>query len=506
MKSMRKSPVSAAVAAALMGLVGAVSTVDAATPSTTGTGQALIFPYYTVNGGWITTLNVMNTSDKTVAVKVRFHEKKNSRDVLDFNIVMSPFDAWTGWVQDSSTGPRIYTNDKSCTSPLVVNGVPASGFAYVGAFDDTGGSGSQRMRDGYVEMLVMGVSDLDPNAGDPEATDNTVPYNAKHVDGVPRDCPAVDKAFIATAAKWVAETDPRSYAGGGSGAPPAANDFRALAPTENPLKGNISWLQIGTGAGAGSTAIAVQDYARQNFVTAQQFPWFLEPTFASSGGLWTISGVTEFESAVTHYATLNEWADNGATGAVTDWAITFPTKAYHVDAFNEQIQAASSKYRNALNDVVSCDSDDAADRTTCTPLDVPVTVAPFEHLFGVQGNGDSTVTVQYDLFDREEGTVVFEQDGTAPSPAPPPEVRIDSLRYEANVLQFAGSSVLASTSPTIIGASAALNGAPNGWAKVTFTGSKGGLPVTAFAVKARTQGEASSNYGQAMDNAYEDVD
>ena len=31
-----------------------------------------------------------------------------------------------------------------------------------------------------------------------------------------------------------------------------------------------------------------------------------------------------------------------------------------------------------------------------------------------------------------------------------------------------------------------------------------GLPVTAFAVKARTQGNTLTNYGQAMDNAYEE--
>lgn len=543
MKATQKSRISMAVAAGLIGLGAASVTpvpVQAQSLSTSNTGQALIYPYYTVNGGWITTMNLMNTSDKTLAVKVRFHELKNSRDVLDFNVIMSPYDTWTAWVEDSDQGPTLKTVDKSCTSPLaVVNQDPAqpvraSTFAYTGANDDTGGSGLNRMREGYIEVLVMGVatdiaqtavppSDFDANTAFANNDSLFVPYYSEHVNGVPRDCAIVDQAFIAKSPVWVEGTLPTdaSYAvtlncsptgptGAlrGSGYPLAACDFVApVSEQDNPLKGNVGWLNASTGIGAGSEAIAVEDWAdgaRRSFVTAQQSPWFLEPTFATKTSLWTIDPAT-FEAEITANSTLNEWSDNPSNGARSDWVVAFPTKAFHVDVFNDQIQAASNIYRNDLNDVVTCTS--VADRTTCTPTDQPITVAPFQSGFGIEGldpidnGGDSKIIVQWDLYDREEGTVVFESDGTTISPAPPPQVEIATLKYEANVIQFSSSSVLGSNFPAVLNASQALSGAPSGWAKLTFVDGASmplGLPVGAFAIRSidRTQD------GQAYDAGY----
>ena len=535
MKAMLKSRLHTAVAAGLIGLAS-TGAVDAANWSRGNTGQALVFPYYTVNNDWITTLNVMNTSNQTLPVKLRVHESKNSRDVLDFNIVLSPYDAWTGWLVDSDDGPVLKTTDRSCTSPVSVrdngptSGTTASTVAYTGSFDDTGGNGRNRMREGYVEVIVMGVQDtilappLDWQSDVAFANGETlyVPYHAEHVDGEPRNCTLVDDAFLATTSNWLEETDPTAYTSvipiadslGGSGDPRARLDFDPTAAGNNPLKGNVTWLHTNTGTGAGSEAIAVENWAApaQNYVTAQQPPWFLEPTFASEDGLWTVTGVIDFDTAVSALSTFNEWANNEANGAATDWAVTFPTKAYHVDKFNDQIQAAVSKYRNGLTDVVETDplaplgSDCDLDRTVCVETGTPVLVAPFEFLFGETGNGDSPITVQYDVYDREEGSQVVETDGTTTSPALPPDVVIETLRFEANVIQFGNEPVLDSNNPAIVDASGFLEGAPNGWARITFTGLDAvgvGLPVTAFAVKERTRAEVSATYGQAMDHGYE---
>jgi len=545
MKAMRKSAVHLAVAASVMGLGSTVGVVDsqAATFSQGNVGQALVFPYYTVNGNWQTNFNVMNVTNQTLAVKVRFHERKNSRDVLDFNIVLSPYDAWTGWVQDSTQGTQLFTTDESCTSPLVVNGVHAQQAAYIREFDDTGGQGLNRLREGYVEVLLMGVAQTIETPPDQDAStpglqfdadaalangeNMYVPYFAKHVDGVPRDCTIVDKAFIATADPWVAPNDPLDpkYTGNleseslpGSGDPPARINFTGPEEGVNYLKGNVTWLQKTTGAGAGSQALALADYSDQNWVTAQQFPWFLEPTFATDPGstLWTITGADEFEEGFSFQNVLNEWANNPTTGAQTDWVITFPTKGYHVDAFNDQIQAASSKYRNGMDDVVTCSqaadpsqpADSAANRGTCTDArgDAPK-VAPFEYLFGVEqaandvtNDGDSTITVTYNVYDREEGSTVITSSGTSISPAPPPNVEVQTLRYEANVLQLGDVSVLDANTPALVDLSGLASGAPNGWARVQFTQE---LPVFGFAVKARSSGEPTSNYGQAMDHGYD---
>jgi len=523
MKPLLKSRIHLAVAAGLMGLAAVSTQVQAQALSDSNTGQALIYPYYTVNDGWVTTLNLMNTSDKTLAVKVRFHEAKNSRDVLDFNIVMSPYDSWTGWVQDSDQGPRLGTVDNSCTSPLDVNGANASRIAYTGGSDDTGGSGLNRMREGYVEVLVMGVATAAAQTATPPANFNAatafsnldslyVPYFSEHVDGVPRDCSIVDRAFIAQSPTWTAPDLPTdaaydialnctgtgpSTALPGSGYPLASCDFEQPAADDNPLKGNVGWLNAATGYGAGSEAIAVEGYATGAFVTAQQFPWFLEPTFATNVDLWTIDP-TAFEQTVLASATMNEWADNPNNGARSDWVVTFPTKAFHVDLFNTQIQAASSRYRNAGADVITCP--DPAVRTGCTPTGTPIAVAPFEQYFGettaADGTGISPITVQWDLYDREEGTVVFETGGTIISPAPPPEVEISTLNYEANVVQFSETgSVMGSNFAAPLDASGALNGATSGWAQVTFAAD---LPVGAFALRTidRTMD------GQAYDAGY----
>jgi len=492
------SMVSLSVAAAIACVTGATSLVAPSTAgaqpvvSDTGLGQALIAPYYTVNGSWQTNFNLINTSNRTVAVKVRFHEHKNSRDVLDFNIIMSPYDAWTGYLDDTPDGPALFTSDETCTSPTEIDGALLSSFAYTGSFNDNGGDGLGRMRQGYVEFLVMGIA--------PDETAD-VPFNAEHVDGIPRDCAAVDAAFVATEGNWpslgdVSPTDiaynanpinvvasPQEY---GSGNPTARADFASPAAAcatttpaandtcENPLKGNVTWLNVGTGTGAGGAMIAVSDWLEYNFVTAQQFPWFLEPTFASSQGLWTIGGAADFDASIDATATLNEWANNPGNGAATEMVLTFPTKAFHVDNFPTQIQAARNDYRDLTG----------------------VDLAPFEENF----NGESTITVSYDIYDREENSASFEV-GTTVSPAPP--VPLDAIKFEANVISFGDASLLGSPTASSIDA-ASLVDAPNGWVQVNFKPQGGlpGLPVVGFVVKGRTLLEATSSYGQAMQNGY----
>jgi hypothetical protein len=557
MQTFAKKPLHWAVAAALTGLASAVPMGEALAQDT-NVGQALVFPYYTVNNGWVTTIKAINTTDTTLAVKVRFHESKNSRDVLDFSIVLSPYDVWSGWVQEGDDGaPVIYTSDNSCTSPQDISGSAASAYAYTGDNDDTGGQGNGRMREGYVEMLVMGVA---PSGWEDEEDDAGKPvyptaYYAKHVDGVPRDCSKVDASFAPNVPNWVAGQYPPDVVPNGdltdwcankvneengnanppfgSGWPYAACDFVAPSDVDvldtpvYPLKGNLSWLHSETGTGAGTEAIAVgtgvagpnvpADWSTLNLVTAQWAPWFLEPTFASTGGLWTVYGVQAFEAAIMFAGTLNEWADNPTNGAAVDWVVNFPTKSFHVDWFNEQIQAAVNRYRTVTPPnlaVVSTTggvvgvTDPAAvdcnlDRKLCQQVPGiagvgvlgPVGLPNFQYLFGQQGDGDSKVSTTYNLLDSEETMAILK--GTGISPAPPGGL---ALRWETNVLQFATEPVVDSPKAVLLDASAKLDGAPNGWSLVTFD--QGALPVVGFAIKERDRGDPATNYGQAMDNGY----
>ena len=78
-----------------VGLAAAVATVAAGTVaqpdsavSRTETGDLAIIPYYTVLDGTNTGMHIINTTDSTQVVKVRLRRGTDSKDALDFNLVM----------------------------------------------------------------------------------------------------------------------------------------------------------------------------------------------------------------------------------------------------------------------------------------------------------------------------------------------------------------------------------------------------------------------------------
>src|SRR5512145_1896852 len=107
--------------AALGGLVaaGAAGTSNAVYVNNEGLGEALIYPYYTVRNGTDTLISVVNSTGSAKAVKVRFLEGKNSKEVLDFNLFLSAYDVWTAAVTGSPTGAVMRTTDRSCTVPTI---------------------------------------------------------------------------------------------------------------------------------------------------------------------------------------------------------------------------------------------------------------------------------------------------------------------------------------------------------------------------------------------------
>jgi hypothetical protein len=147
--------------AALAGL-GALSGMGAAEAvnlAPEGLGQALIYPYYTVRNGaqgfaYNTLLAVVNTTASAKAVKVRFLEGKNSKEVLDFNLFLSKKDVWVATVFATPNGAAVSSNDASCILP---SQLPAAGQPFVNFAYSTDGADSSldRTREGYVEILEM---------------------------------------------------------------------------------------------------------------------------------------------------------------------------------------------------------------------------------------------------------------------------------------------------------------------------------------------------------------
>lgn len=87
--------ISALAGAGALARVGAANAVYV---NGDGLGQSLIHPYYAVRDGNTMLLSAINTTEQAKAVRVRFLEGKNSQEVLDFNLFLSPKDVWTGAV------------------------------------------------------------------------------------------------------------------------------------------------------------------------------------------------------------------------------------------------------------------------------------------------------------------------------------------------------------------------------------------------------------------------
>jgi hypothetical protein len=239
MKTFKRKTFYTAVLAA-MGAMGVAGSAGAVQLSQDGTGQVLIYPYYTTRtagpGDFATYLNVVNTTNSTKAVKVRFLEGKNSREVLDFNLYLSPYDVWAGAISKTTDGAKLTSVDKSCVT--VSGGFAASvaagllypefvNYAYVSTGDGfrTGVDGEDqsldRVREGYFEIIEMGV-----------ITSSAITTGLKHNSaGTPANCAVVGNI----------------------------NKSNVEAPTGG-LSGGASLINVQAGSDYGYDAVALEDF------------------------------------------------------------------------------------------------------------------------------------------------------------------------------------------------------------------------------------------------------
>lgn len=340
MKALKTKSLYAAVIAGL-GAAGSMQ-AGAVNISQDNTGQVLLYPYYTTRGGFVTSLTVVNTDqDHTKVAKVRFLEGKNSAEVLDFNLFLSPRDVWTASVVDNGTGAAVFSTDRSCTAPALgttaATAQPFVNYYYTGQVasttSDNGGVSLDRTREGYVEIIEMGVV---ANAADAESTPatptgNTVANAVKHgSNGTPANCAVVR----------------------------VNNLFAAAADLKRPVGGLIgTGIIISTATG---TEFAYNPVALANFffdpvidndlysdpgnlnpdlrnVLPARSDVFVEGTLGvpalRSVADWTAVAGGQAVDAVSavfmRSAVMNEY--DVSTGFKTDWVITAPTKRYYVN-------------------------------------------------------------------------------------------------------------------------------------------------------------------------------
>jgi hypothetical protein len=445
---MKRNNLTTALLAGLAGAAGLASTAQAVNLNPDGLGQVLIYPYYTINKGNQTLVSVVNTTNRVKAVKVRFLEARNSKEVLDFNLYLSQFDVWAAAITGgATTGPGILlTGDTSCTVPaLPAAGVPFRNYQYSGTNNDLGGQTLERTREGHIEMIEMGLLQTGP-------ANTQLAEEATHSAGVPTNCAALVAAWTPPNGGWVlngaANID--LPAGGLYGAGAIVNVAGGVLNAYN--ADAIEGFYTNSAApGAlhnqpGTTLPSLRQYNNTG-TNANAFVF-------SQGGSAVITESFGINPVVPdavslvfmHDAIYNEYNTETGLGAASEWVITFPTKRFYVDFTNTAIK-------------------------------------PFNDPFRDNGSSCDAITVNY--YDREE-----REPGTAPgsvdfSPPPPPQTVVGpALCYEANIVTWNQSQVAAGTGTSSIfgsavgsagGTSANINtvqlGGPNfqnGWARLGF--------------------------------------
>ena len=495
--------------AVLAGL-GAAGSAEAVYLNPNGTGQVLVYPYYTVQSAagnaWNTYLSVVNTTSRAKAVKVRVLEGKTSAEVLDFNLFLSPNDMWTAAIIPMGDGAAMVTADVSCTNPVgnlpVANGgEPFRNFQYQTGGDALPGRGVDRTREGYVEIIEMGT-----------LTGTWAAAVTHGASGSPNNCAVVQGETL----------DPVGLG--------------VITPPTGGLSGTGTLINVNNGQDAGYKADALEAWSN---VVQYTDAGFITPSLADAsppvsvvvragdigpGGASTqitayrsdfagivggpSAGAQAVASVYMHTAVINEYVLDTGSASLTDWVITQPLKRVFVTS-----TTAYPPYTNVLTTSGACE------------------------------------TVDFRYFNREERTAAAA--GADFSPLPPGG-QPNSLCWESNVLSIRNgaphmpvlasppqSSVLGSFNVTNVSVAPTFQ---NGWARLTFTGDGAdtvgmgsavsdraimdstalttvlaggvpatffGLPVTGFMVRTFSNGNLScgagtcqGNYGSLFNHSY----
>jgi hypothetical protein len=379
--------------AALAGL-GALSGMGAAEAvnlAPEGLGQALIYPYYTVRNGangfaYNTLLSVVNTTASAKAVKVRFLEGKNSKEVLDFNLFLSKFDVWTATVVATATGAAVTSGDNSCILPtqLPAAGQPFVNFAYS---SDGADSSLDRTREGYVEILEM-------------ATFNDTSTTALIVTHKSNGVPGQGTFTCADNSDLQAARDAQTPQGG--------------------LFGGVTYINVFDGSAYSQDATAL-DHVFDSAVYNNAGD--IGPTFNDASPPisvviangqavvtdWTITTrpIDAVSAVLMHNTVMNEYGTDPGLLANTDWVVTMPTK-------NQYVKVGTG---------------------TALP--------PFQRNFnGTKGACDD---ISIDFWDREE-----KKNSTPGGFSPPQPGVTASLCWEANVVTFKSAGVFGSTNANFL--------------------------------------------------------
>ena len=306
-----------------------------------GTGQVLIFPYYTVNGDFNTLITLTNTTDQAKALRLRFREAANAREVLSLNLYLGTNDVWTGALVASQlngqTVPKLISFDQSCTQPLLSSqGLYFNKEELTGNFSDVYGTEATRLSEGFVEVFEMGVL-----TGD--SAQATILYSG----GVPAsvDCSKFINAWDVNHSDnyWI--NDPNTD----------------MLPPNGGISGDITLIDVQQGIAVNESATVLTDFTDEtlNFSYGSESPSLADAKLTSlikedSGNLremtWT-RGIDAVSSVLMASSISNEYNINPDIGAATDWIITMPTRQYYRDERYVSGSTNTAPFSQRVNDL-----------------------------------------------------------------------------------------------------------------------------------------------------------
>ena len=354
---MNRKNLTAAVLAGLAGAAGIAGTAQAVNLNPDGLGQVLIYPYYTTNDGNQTLLSVVNTTDQAKAVKVRFKEGYNSREVLDFNLYLSAWDVWAAAIGDgadlgfpSQAGvPHLVIPDTSCTVPYLYGDSVDAGldfglqaflpYDYSGANNDGGpdedvGGPIPRAAEGHFEMIEMGTltndSETAKRLGSADAATHLLNDEGM---SVPANCQQlVDNWSVINGSQgeWLKD------------------DAYDIARNSGGLFGGAAIINVAKGTMYSYDAKAIQGFDDSDdgvhFKPGNSNPslndgnqkdaWVFFGTPQNKAVEFSYPRSIDAISAVfMHEYTMNEYNIDADLAAGSEWIITFPTKNWYVDPY-----------------------------------------------------------------------------------------------------------------------------------------------------------------------------
>ena len=502
---MNRKNLTAAVLAGLAGAAGLAGTAQAVNLNPDGLGQVLIYPYYSANGGNTTLMSVVNTTDNAKAVKVRYQEGFNSREVLDFNLYLSHHDVWVAAIANGAPAPDypgtaydtdtiLIIPDDSCTVPylyedyqveLATGGLagiqPFLDYSYTGKLNDGGPDDEQRAAEGYMVLIEMGT--ITPGSDTEKAITHVTHKATKDTPEWygPGDCQELVDNWTGGASNvddgiWYKEA--------------IGGDLQAFTDTERNsggLFGGGAVINPGNGAMFSYDAKAIQGFDTTadgiHYVPGNDHPSLDD---GNESDAWVFFGVpqnkavelqypfsVEAVSAVfMHEFTMNEYTTaSSPADAATEWVVNFPTKKFYVDTLYVQDEqtawqptknVASCNYwkpgytyptTKALNTDIPIDGpgpwvgnpgwETCVYQSVSFDADPTEGRAPFTEIF----DGGACEVVELVTYDRNERTYTDpETPGKPPvvSPAPPqtPGKPVKfSLCNEVNVLRFGERSI-----------------------------------------------------------------